>query len=239
MPRRILLVSGLLICAFGLTSLPVRADLVGTVPTAPGDTVFPGLVPPGADPGTLLATESVSFISSLGFASGTIVSAVYKEAGGTLDFYYQLTNNLTAPNCGTGSQPACDSVARLAATSFIGFTTATGFRTDGASLTGTAFVDGTVAPVTADRSNNGNTVGFSFNPPVAAQILPGLTSDVLVISTNATNFKAGNASEIDGGVTTVAAFEPASSTTVPEPASFLMLSAGLLVLMGVRRVLPH
>jgi hypothetical protein len=82
-------------------------------------------------------------------------------------------------------------------------------------------------------------VGFSFNPPVAAEISPGQTSDVVLISTSATNFAPGNFSVIDGGVTTVSAFEPTSSTAVPEPTSFLMLSTGLLALMGVRRVLSH
>jgi hypothetical protein len=60
----------------------------------------------------------------------------------------------------------------------------------------------------------------------------GETSPVLVISTNAMLFTAGNASVIDGGVTTVAAFEPAA---VPGPASLLLLGGGLLALGGVRR----
>jgi hypothetical protein len=58
---------------------------------------------------------------------------------------------------------------------------------------------------------------------------------VLVIETNATNWKAGNMNIIDGGVTTVAAFEPAVSSTVPEPDFFLLLSLGLLALAGIRQ----
>jgi hypothetical protein len=224
--------------ALCLTAPSGYAALLGTVDTPPGSTVFPGLVPSGTDPGTLLASLIEPFTSSLGFNSGTIVSAVYREAGGTLDFYYQVTNNLTAPNCGTMGKPSCDPLSRETDTNFTGFTTATGFRTDGGSLGG-PFVDGTVAPVTADRNSTADVVGFSFNLTDATKIQPGEISNVLVISTNATSFKAGNASVIDGGVTTVAAFEPAVSTTVPEPASFLMLGGGLLAMMGVRRVLFH
>ena len=212
-----------------------QATLIGTVATAPGVTVVPGLVPTGTAPGTLVASLSSPFTSTLGTTAGTIVSAVYRESGGTLDFYYQVTNNTTAPNCGTAGKPMCDPISRETDTNFMAFITALGFRTDGASLGGSdPFVNGTVPPVTGDRNSVGDVIGFSFNPPDTAKIQPGQISNVLVISTNATNFTTGNASVIDGGVTTVASFEPASA--VPEPASFLFVGGALLAISRIRRV---
>jgi hypothetical protein len=196
-----------------------KADLTGTLPIAPTSTVFPGLVPPGTNPGTLLAAESepFSFTTTGGTTSGFLDSAVYND-GGTLDFYYQVFNNASSAT----------SLARMTATSFVGFTsgTAVGFRVDGGSLGTPVFVDGTVAPVTADMNSTGSVIGFSFSPPDSAKIAPGSDSTVLVISTDATRFTNGNASVIDGGTQTVASFQP---TTVPEPRFYsLLLFAGIV-----------
>jgi hypothetical protein len=165
-----------------------------------------------------------SFVTTAGTTSGSLVSAVYRNSSGTLDFYYQVNN---AANSATA-------IARETDDAFNGFLTFLGFRVDGSTLAGALFVDGTVAPVTGDRNGGtGTTVGFSFNPPDGAKILPGLHSNVLVISTNAVNFQAGNASVIDGGTQTVASFQPSAAT--PEPASFALLGLGLLAVGGIGR----
>ena len=224
--KRDLLCAGIAILGMSWWIAPnADATLIGTVPTTPASTVLPGLVPPGTDPGTLLATLSTPFTTSLGMNSGTIVSAVFREAGGTLDFYYQVTNNATAPNCGVS--PPCDSLSRETNTSFTGFETATGFRTDGSTLPGGVFVDGTVAPIAADRNGAGNVIGFTFDP--LTKLAAGEVSNILVVSTDATEFAEGHASVIDGGVTTVSAFEP-----TPEPGVALLLGGGLVALLGGR-----
>jgi hypothetical protein len=78
----------------------------------------------------------------------------------------------------------------------------------------------------------------NFNPPVNAEIVPGQSSDVLVISTNATQFTAGNASVIDGGAAVVASFEPTG--TIPEPAAIAasVLLAGLLIRRRISLTIP-
>lgn len=230
--RRVL-TAFMLLGVMSLTVPGIHASLVGTVSLAPGGTVFPGLT--SAPAGTLLANETISWTSTLGTSAGTLTSAVYRESGSnTLDFYYQVTNNATAPNCGTAGHPTCDPLSRETDTTFAGFITSVGYRIDGGSLTGAGFTNGTVVPVTADRNSpNGDVVGFSFNPPDSAKIQPGQTSTVLVISTNATQFMNGNASVIDGGVTTVASYEPAAP--IPEPASLLLFAGGFIGLAALRR----
>src|SRR5262249_35201217 len=130
-----------------------------------------------------------------------ILSAVYRNGTGTLDFYYQIANNAASATA----------LARQSSTSFAGFLTQVAFRLDGGSLAGTAFTNGTagIIPVTADRDSSATTVGFNFvPPPPETKIPPETPSAVLVISTNAVNFSAGNATIIDGGVQTVASFQP-------------------------------
>jgi hypothetical protein len=194
---------------------------LGACPAAnPGDTVTP-CDATAAPFGTLLASLSAPFTTANGTTSGTLVSAVYREAGGTLDFYYQVINNTTAGNlsgsggCGHGGgQPTCDPLSRETDTNFSLWITQLAFRTNG-SASGGLFVNGDTNPQTADRNlAPGNVIGFTFNAaPGFTPILPGHSSRVLIISTNATNFTAGTAAVIDGSEATVASFRPAFAST--------------------------
>jgi hypothetical protein len=209
-------------------------------PANPGDVVTPCLFNGAA--GTLQASLSAPFVSSLGTFSGTLVSAVYQEASGTLDFYYQVFENVSSTNCGPGSThpgTGCDALSRETDTNFSTWLTQLAFRTNGSTLGG-GFADGNTDPQTADRNlSPGNVIGFTFNgAPGFTPILPGGSSRVLIISTDATLFTSGNASVIDGGVTTVASFAPTGTPTpppVPEPMTMALVGGGLAVGLARKR----
>lgn len=195
------------------------ADILGNGGSGPPDLLAPG--------GTLLASITGPWTNTTSTMSGSYEAAVYMDPGNhwganDLDFVYQVTNNANS----------LDSVGRTTAINFTGWSTDVGFTTTGSTL-GAGFVNGTVAPVTVDRSGSGDSVGFSFTP-FSASIQAGQTSNVLVIETNATLFTAGNFSLIDGGVTTVAAFEPLAAR-VPEGSALSMLGISGIALLGAMK----
>jgi len=232
-----------LVVLVGVLAVPAASAApicAAAILTAPGSTVLMANGAFGdctgiAASSTLLASLSVPFTSSAGFDSGTLVSAVFREnVAGTLDFYYQVALNRTSTNCGHDGQPACDPVARETDINFNNggaWTTWVATRGDAVG----PFAAGTVFPVTADRSPLGDVMGFSFNPPDTFKLMPGQTSAILIVSTNAMNFTLGNSSVVDGGVTTVASFEPDAGPSIPEPASLCLVGSGLIGIRLVRR----
>jgi hypothetical protein len=165
---------------------------------APGGNVAPPSVL--TESGVLIPATFLIEPFSTSSYSGTFTTAVFRQASGTLDFLY-----------GVSSDPSSiDNIERLTATNFTGFTTDVGFETSGG-----------IAPIEADRSVGGNTVGFNFGlPPVG--IAHGQSSDILIIRTNATGYRPGIANIIDGNIASVDAWAPS-----PEPVSSSLLLGGL------------
>ena len=197
----------------------------GATLLVPGGSVLASPLIPGYDAGTLLAdeTKDFSYTTTSGTNTGTITSAVFMETGGTLDFYYQVFNSSTSATA----------LARETNVNFGPTTVYVAYSIDSSNLDG-VFADGTVPPITADLNATGTVVGFNFNPPISDEIGPGETSNVLVVSTTATTYSNGNANISDGGVATVAAYQPGSP--VPEPMSMLLFGGGLLALGGFSRL---
>src|SRR5688572_18664664 len=162
---------------------------------------------------TLLASNSMAVNGASGTVSGTLRSSVYMNSGGTLDFYYQYTNDV-----------GFDPIHRLTMSSFRNFTTDVGYRLTPIGQ----FTAGTIIPNEANRNTSGSVVGFDFDTPVS--IPPGATTQTLVIRTNANQWGPGFASVINGSATTVASFAP-----VPEPATMAALGLGALALIRRRR----
>jgi hypothetical protein len=194
----------------------------GTV-IVPGPGAFPPDIFPGCAGCTLLASINSGPVTTATLTLD-LTSAVYADpanffGSGDLDFVYQVSN----------SASSTDSVGRVTARSFTGFSTDVGFTAVGSTLPGGLFVNGTVAPALVDRLSSG-TVGFSFN-----FFPPGETSTVLMIQTNATHFAPGKTNIIDGSVATVDSFEPTGRTVTPEPSSVVLFGTGLLTAAGALR----
>jgi hypothetical protein len=87
-----------------------------------------------------------------------------------------------------------------------------------------------------DRNLSGNAVGFNFFPspvdPFTAFLLPGATSSLLVIQTNAPFYVPTTDFIIDGGIASVGSFGP---SLVPEPTTLGLAAIGLLALAATRR----
>jgi len=211
--------------------MPVFADMIGANGCVGG--VCPGTLDVFSNlPGTLLASATDSRWNAYdaqgnALYGGVLRSAVYKNAGNTLDFYYQFAS----------SGNSIDSVGRMTMTNFAGFTTNVGYRMDNwDDTTGFSgqFLAATQAPVSADRSSSGGTVGFSFYGRGGA-IDPSETSATLVIRTNAYDFTAGSLTTQNGAVYTTNAFAPTTLSGVPEPGTYVLIGAGLIAIAGFRR----
>jgi hypothetical protein len=174
---------------------------------------------------TLLASITGPWgVASGGAAdSGTLTDAVFLNNRGTLDFAYQFTN----------ASSSMVGITETTAYNYGNFLTDVGYVKNGAALPGAKFVTGTTStggiPSIISRSPDGSTISFQFNASVAANIKPGVTTAVLLISTNATRYADAGIGIIASGTDNLEGFEPLHST-VPEPG--FLLPMGLILVLG-------
>lgn len=152
-----------------------------------------------------------------GLLTSTVIAGDPSNPYGGLTFTYQISNNI-------GSAHEID---RLTLNGFFGFLADGSYQTPAAGQ----------IPTLNDRDSTGDVIGFTFlgAPIGAGPLLPGLTSALLVVQTDAPYHVLSTASIIDGSVTTAPIFAP--SLIVPEPATITMAALGLgsLALVARRR----
>jgi hypothetical protein len=183
-------------------------SVAGATPIAPGQGPIP--IGPEFFSGPIVATVSGVIPPTTFDATYTV--NVYSDPGnsfcsGCYDFVYTVTN--------TG---LTGDIASVSGFNYAGFLTSMGFS-------GGFGVD----PTMGQRTSDGGTVQFIFQ----GGLLPGQSSDFLVVQTNAMNDAAGIISVQGGGAAQNIGLEPAAVT--PEPSSLMLFGTGLLAAAGVAR----
>lgn len=185
-------------------SMAVPLALATPVSLAPGGTVTTFTPTTSSFSGTFVTSMSTLFSNA--YENGTVKEDVYSN-GGTLDFYYQVTNNASSS----------DSLLRMTVSIYSGYTTAVDYLLSGGD-----------APTSATRQPVGDSLGFYFT------VSPGTSSDWLEVATNATAWDAnGGIALIDTLSINLGGLEPAPA--VPEPLSLGLISGGLLIVGLARR----
>jgi len=216
------------VLALGATA---NAQGLGTAIAPGGSVTFTNTNTTGIPSGSLVAEISNTFAASGGggtVTNGSYISEVYREAGGTYDFYYQFTN---AP-ASTGP------IASFGVSNFKPVSSSVG-ETNAAVGTGpgtaaSAYASG--GPGQVSETNGAiDSMIFDFTNLNNNGIVAGATSVTMLVSTNSTNFTVSNGTFQGSVAANANVYAPASTTVAPEPASLALIVPGLLGLAGMVR----
>src|SRR5581483_9094638 len=161
-------------------SLFLTLGLAVATPALFANTLSPGgTVPPDAltvDPASTLVASSSGTLNAPGSFTATYTENIYSDpsnsyCAGCLDWVIEVSN----------SSSSSDSIERITASSFKGFSTDVG--TNAAGAPGLSAPGSGNSPDDVTRSLNGAVIGFNFNG--ANAIAPGSNSMLLEIETNA------------------------------------------------------
>ena len=192
---------------------------------APGGAIVAPAEPEPTFAAVLASTGPVPFVTPT--FSGTVISQVLigdvlnPFGAGFLTFTYRIVN--------TDADATPTNIVRITMSEFDAFLTDVSFKSGGLSPFAPAPM---VSPTSIERDATGDVIGYNYtNAPLGlGQLPPGSESSLLVIQTNAPDYRPGFVSVIDGFTATVGSFAP-----IPEPGALGLLGVAGLALARRRR----
>jgi len=224
-------------CLLGLTvgGALTATRVVACDTSTPGTTCAPDSVATSTS-STLVASQSGTLNScSLLTPPATCFVASYREevyqdpsnvfCANCLDWLIQLTDN-TVPQSDT-----VDPIERVTIGNFSGWQTDQGTDSNAPPSPSSESGSGTAAPTAVSRDSSGTVLAWEFAG--ISEILPGQTTVILDVMTNATTVCPGQISAQDQSAAPATGLAPCASAVTPEvPATLLIVVVGGVAVGG-------